>query len=101
MRLLSNNPAKRAGLEGYGLEIVGRVPLPAHPTPENLRYLRTKRDRMGHDLPGLAAFEDEATEASADSLAPAADGTPSPSSPGTAPQPPLAGVDEVHPTESA
>jgi 3,4-dihydroxy 2-butanone 4-phosphate synthase/GTP cyclohydrolase II len=66
MRLLSNNPAKRAGLEGYGLEIVGRVPLPVHATPENLRYLRTKRDRMGHDLPGLAAFEDEATEASVD-----------------------------------
>ena len=66
MRLLTNNPAKRAGLEGYGLEIVERVTLPVHPTPENLRYLRTKRDRMGHDLPGLAAFEDEATEASAD-----------------------------------
>jgi 3,4-dihydroxy 2-butanone 4-phosphate synthase / GTP cyclohydrolase II len=66
MRLLSNNPTKRAGLEGYGLEIVGRVGLPVHATPENLRYLRTKRDRMGHDLPGLAAFEDEATEASAD-----------------------------------
>ena len=41
------------------------VPLPVHATPENLRYLQTKRDRMGHDLPGLAAFEDEATEASA------------------------------------
>ncbi len=50
MRLLSNNPAKRAGLEGYGLRIVGRVPLPTHTTPENLRYLQTKRDRMGHDL---------------------------------------------------
>jgi 3,4-dihydroxy 2-butanone 4-phosphate synthase/GTP cyclohydrolase II len=70
MRLLSNNPAKRAGLEGYGLEIVGRVALPAHPTPENLRYLRTKRDRMGHDLPGLAAFEDEPTDASADTVHP-------------------------------
>jgi 3,4-dihydroxy 2-butanone 4-phosphate synthase/GTP cyclohydrolase II len=66
MRLLSNNPTKRAGLEGYGLEIVGRVSLPLHATPENLRYLRTKRDRMGHDLPGLAAFEDEVTEASVD-----------------------------------
>jgi 3,4-dihydroxy 2-butanone 4-phosphate synthase/GTP cyclohydrolase II len=66
MRLLSNNPTKRAGLEGYGLEIVGRVPLPLHATPENLRYLQTKRDRMGHDLPGLAAFEDEVTEASVD-----------------------------------
>ncbi len=70
MRLLSNNPAKRAGLEGYGLEIVGRVPLPTLATPENLRYLRTKRDRMGHDLPGLAAFEDEATEAAADEPTP-------------------------------
>src|SRR5690349_363952 len=50
MRLLSNNPAKRAGLEGYGLRIVGRVPLPVHANPENLRYLETKRDRMGHDL---------------------------------------------------
>ena len=70
MRLLSNNPTKRAGLEGYGLEIVGRVPLPVHANPENLRYLRTKRDRMGHELPGLAAFEDEATEATADGLEP-------------------------------
>ncbi len=68
MTLLSNNPAKRAGLEGYGLEIVGRLPLPTLATPENLRYLKTKRDRMGHDLPGLAAFEDEATEAAADAL---------------------------------
>ncbi|SDJ25065.1 3,4-dihydroxy 2-butanone 4-phosphate synthase / GTP cyclohydrolase II [Frankineae bacterium MT45] len=50
MRLLSNNPAKRAGLEGYGLKIVGQVPLPAHINPENLRYLQTKRDRMGHEL---------------------------------------------------
>jgi 3,4-dihydroxy 2-butanone 4-phosphate synthase/GTP cyclohydrolase II len=53
MRLLTNNPAKRAGLEGYGLEITERVALEVHPTPENLRYLQTKRDRMGHDLPGL------------------------------------------------
>ena len=50
MRLLSNNPAKRAGLEGYGLRITGRQPLPVHANPENLRYLQTKRDRMGHDL---------------------------------------------------
>ncbi|MGZ6792098.1 MAG: bifunctional 3,4-dihydroxy-2-butanone-4-phosphate synthase/GTP cyclohydrolase II [Mycobacteriales bacterium] len=68
MVLLTNNPAKRAGLEGYGLEIVGRQSLPVHATPENLRYLRTKRDRMGHDLPGLAAFEDETTEGSADDV---------------------------------
>ncbi|MGZ4590923.1 MAG: bifunctional 3,4-dihydroxy-2-butanone-4-phosphate synthase/GTP cyclohydrolase II [Actinomycetes bacterium] len=53
MRLLTNNPTKRAGLEGYGLEITERVPLEVHATPENLRYLQTKRDRMGHELPGL------------------------------------------------
>ena len=50
MRLLTNNPAKRAGLEGYGLTITGRVGLPSHVTPENIGYLRTKRDRMGHLL---------------------------------------------------
>jgi 3,4-dihydroxy 2-butanone 4-phosphate synthase / GTP cyclohydrolase II len=50
MRLLTNNPAKRAGLEGYGLKINGRVSLPTHVTRENLGYLRTKRDRMGHLL---------------------------------------------------
>ncbi|MGH3671295.1 MAG: bifunctional 3,4-dihydroxy-2-butanone-4-phosphate synthase/GTP cyclohydrolase II [Pseudonocardiaceae bacterium] len=53
MRLLTNNPTKRAALEGYGLEIVDRVPLPVRPNSENLHYLRTKRDRMGHDLTGL------------------------------------------------
>jgi 3,4-dihydroxy 2-butanone 4-phosphate synthase/GTP cyclohydrolase II len=50
MRLLTNNPAKRAGLEGYGLTVVGRVRLPNHAHPENLTYLRTKRDRMGHEI---------------------------------------------------
>jgi 3,4-dihydroxy 2-butanone 4-phosphate synthase / GTP cyclohydrolase II len=50
MRLLTNNPAKRAGLEGYGLSVIGQVPLPTHVNPENLRYLQAKRDRMGHDL---------------------------------------------------
>ncbi|MGH8963173.1 MAG: GTP cyclohydrolase II, partial [Jatrophihabitantaceae bacterium] len=50
MRLLTNNPAKRAGLEGYGLRVTGREPLPVHANPENIRYLETKRDRMGHDL---------------------------------------------------
>jgi 3,4-dihydroxy 2-butanone 4-phosphate synthase / GTP cyclohydrolase II len=70
MRLLTNNPTKRAGLEGYGLQIVDRVSLPVHATPENLRYLRTKRDRMGHDLPGLAMHDDEVTEASADAVHP-------------------------------
>jgi 3,4-dihydroxy 2-butanone 4-phosphate synthase/GTP cyclohydrolase II len=53
MRLLTNNPAKYGGLEGYGLEIVERVPLQSTPTPENLRYLRTKQQRLGHLLDGL------------------------------------------------
>jgi 3,4-dihydroxy 2-butanone 4-phosphate synthase/GTP cyclohydrolase II len=53
MRLITNNPAKRAGLEGYGLSILERVRLPATATPENVRYLRTKRDRMGHELDDL------------------------------------------------
>jgi 3,4-dihydroxy 2-butanone 4-phosphate synthase / GTP cyclohydrolase II len=51
LRLITNNPAKYGGLDGYALEIVGRVALPTVETPENLRYLRTKRDRMGHALP--------------------------------------------------
>ncbi|BCB74299.1 bifunctional 3,4-dihydroxy-2-butanone-4-phosphate synthase/GTP cyclohydrolase II [Phytohabitans flavus] len=53
MRLLTNNPAKREGLSGHGLRIVGRESLPIRPHPENVRYLRTKRDRMGHILDGL------------------------------------------------
>jgi 3,4-dihydroxy 2-butanone 4-phosphate synthase/GTP cyclohydrolase II len=53
MRLLTNNPAKRAGLEGYGLSIVERVPLEARPNPENIDYLRTKREKLGHLLANL------------------------------------------------
>jgi len=53
MRLLTNNPAKRAGLEGYGLQILGRVPLAVSVNPENIVYLTTKRDRMGHDIEEL------------------------------------------------
>ena len=51
MRLLTNNPAKRAGLEGYGLSITERVGLEIEAHADNVDYLRTKRDRMGHDLP--------------------------------------------------
>ncbi|MGZ4543674.1 MAG: bifunctional 3,4-dihydroxy-2-butanone-4-phosphate synthase/GTP cyclohydrolase II [Mycobacteriaceae bacterium] len=57
MRLLTNNPAKRVGLDGYGLRITERVPMPVRVNPENIRYLRTKRDRMGHDLVGLGDME--------------------------------------------
>jgi 3,4-dihydroxy 2-butanone 4-phosphate synthase / GTP cyclohydrolase II len=53
LRLITNNPAKYGGIEGYGLEVVERVALNPIPTEENLKYLQTKRDRMGHllDLP--------------------------------------------------
>ena len=50
MRLLTNNPTKRVGLEAYGLEIVENVPIEVVPNEYNERYLRTKRDRMGHTL---------------------------------------------------
>jgi 3,4-dihydroxy 2-butanone 4-phosphate synthase/GTP cyclohydrolase II len=53
MRYMTNNPAKYGGLEGYGLEMVERIPLESVPNPENLRYLRTKREKMGHLLEGL------------------------------------------------
>ncbi len=52
MRLMTNNPAKRGGLEGYGLHIVERVALHVEPNEENIRYLRTKRDRLGHLIEG-------------------------------------------------
>ena len=50
IRVMTNNPRKLVGLEGYGLEIVERVPLVADPTRDNLDYLRTKRDKLGHLL---------------------------------------------------
>lgn len=50
MRLLSNNPVKRVGLEAYGIEIVESVPLEVKPNPYNIDYMRTKKKRMGHDL---------------------------------------------------
>lgn len=50
MRLLTNNPVKRIGLEAYGLEIVENVPVEITPNPYNERYLRTKKERMGHTL---------------------------------------------------
>ena len=52
MRLLTNNPAKLAGLSGYGLTIVDRVPLEIEPNPFNAAYLATKRERMGHHMEG-------------------------------------------------
>ena len=53
MRLMTNNPAKYGGLEGFGLEITERVPVLSAPNPENIGYLRTKREKMGHLLENL------------------------------------------------
>src|SRR5699024_547929 len=50
MRLMTNNPTKRAGLVGYGLEVVENVPIEISANPHNLSYLRTKRDKMGHSI---------------------------------------------------
>ena len=50
IKLMTNNPKKRAGLKGYGLEIVENVPIRMHVNPHNERYLKTKRDKMGHDF---------------------------------------------------
>jgi 3,4-dihydroxy 2-butanone 4-phosphate synthase/GTP cyclohydrolase II len=52
MKLMTNNPKKRVGLIGYGLEITENVHLEAHPNPHNLFYLETKRDKMGHEILG-------------------------------------------------
>jgi len=53
MRLMTNNPKKIKGLEGYGLEVVERVPIEMDVNPENTRYMHTKKEKMGHILPGL------------------------------------------------
>jgi 3,4-dihydroxy 2-butanone 4-phosphate synthase/GTP cyclohydrolase II len=50
LRLLTNNPAKRIGLEGYGLELIERIPIVIRPNAENARYLHTKQSKMGHLL---------------------------------------------------
>jgi 3,4-dihydroxy 2-butanone 4-phosphate synthase/GTP cyclohydrolase II len=54
LRLLTNNPAKVRGLSGFGIEVTGRVSLPVTPTPDNLRYLMAKRDRLGHQIDNLS-----------------------------------------------
>jgi 3,4-dihydroxy 2-butanone 4-phosphate synthase/GTP cyclohydrolase II len=71
MRLLTNNPEKRAGLEGHGLTIDERLPLQTEPTPQNVGYLRAKREKLGHllDLPGLdVPGLDGATDGSVDEV---------------------------------
>ncbi len=50
MRIITNNPGKRAGIDGYGLQIVERVPLEIQPNEKNFEYLRTKKEKLGHVL---------------------------------------------------
>src|SRR6201996_3716510 len=50
LRLISNNPRKRTGLSGYGLEVVETVPIEIRPNPHNEKYLQTKRDKLGHEI---------------------------------------------------
>ena len=51
IRLLTNNPAKVRGMDGYGIKVLGREPMPVAMNPYNEKYLRAKRDRLGHDIP--------------------------------------------------
>jgi 3,4-dihydroxy 2-butanone 4-phosphate synthase/GTP cyclohydrolase II len=50
MRLMTNNPKKIVGLEGYGLRVVERVPMETHPHEKNVLYLKTKKKKLGHML---------------------------------------------------
>lgn len=61
MRLLTNNPRKRSGLAGYGLEVVETVPIQVGANPHNQRYLDTKRDKLGHELGGSSEEQNPAT----------------------------------------
>jgi 3,4-dihydroxy 2-butanone 4-phosphate synthase/GTP cyclohydrolase II len=61
IRLLTNNPKKVVGIEGFGLTVTEQVPIETEPTPENARYLATKRDKLGHRLHHQdLKYEDEA-----------------------------------------
>jgi len=50
LKLISNNPSKKIGLQGYGLEIIERIPLEIQPNEHNHKYLETKQNKMGHNL---------------------------------------------------
>lgn len=58
MRLITNNPKKIVGLEGYGLEITGRVPIESVPHSRNVEYLRVKKEKLGHLISNLGEFDD-------------------------------------------
>jgi 3,4-dihydroxy 2-butanone 4-phosphate synthase / GTP cyclohydrolase II len=83
LRLLTNNPAKLAGLSGFGIEVTGRVSLPVAATEDNLRYLIAKRDRLGHQLDNLVIHDASApaTLSIPNASAPAVLSTPNASAP--------------------
>jgi GTP cyclohydrolase II len=101
VRLLTNNPGKRAGLHGFGLEIVERVPLVAHTTDENRRYLETKQVKMGHllELDERSAISRQPLDAPDPLLAHRPDRPPER---GEAPRPPAvqAGAEMLRPAQS-
>jgi 3,4-dihydroxy 2-butanone 4-phosphate synthase/GTP cyclohydrolase II len=72
MRLITNNPAKYGGLDGFGLDITDRVPSITAPNPENIRYLKTKAEKMGHLLEGLEGLDELDVAAPAAPVAPVA-----------------------------
>ncbi len=59
MRIITNNPKKIVGLEGYGLEIIGRVPIESAPHSRNVKYLKVKKEKMGHIISNLDDFDNE------------------------------------------
>ncbi|MCD6641060.1 MAG: bifunctional 3,4-dihydroxy-2-butanone-4-phosphate synthase/GTP cyclohydrolase II [Nocardioides sp.] len=64
VRLMTNNPDKTRSLEDFGIRVAERVPLSLHATRHNVEYLRTKRDRMGHELPDIATDHQDENESS-------------------------------------
>jgi len=67
MRLMTNNPSKRAGLGGYGLEIVERIPLSIEANTNNVQYLNTKREKMGHNF-GSDKAPDKTSDKTSDKI---------------------------------
>jgi 3,4-dihydroxy 2-butanone 4-phosphate synthase/GTP cyclohydrolase II len=107
LRLLTNNPAKMAGLSGFGIEVTGRVSVPVPATEENLRYLIAKRDRLGHQLDNLSIPISDASAPvipsipKSDTSAPVMPFIPNGSGSGPAPAPPAASAGTASPPTAA
>jgi 3,4-dihydroxy 2-butanone 4-phosphate synthase/GTP cyclohydrolase II len=97
VRLLTNNPAKVRGMDGYGVKVLGREAMPVAANPHNLRYLAAKRDRLGHDIPGALPAGGQAGGHDATPGAPVAPEMMVPAQAGTEPAQTRATV--THPTK--